>query len=41
MEYNKELVEKLITEMVDLVFECKIRSQKIEDLAKQLKIIKE
>jgi len=37
MEFDMKIVEKLLKEMVDLVFECKVRSQKIEDLMKQLK----
>jgi len=40
MEYDMKVVENLLKEMVDLVFECKIRSQKIEDLMKQLKLTK-
>jgi len=40
MKYDKQLIEKLVKELVDLWGECKIRSERIEELAKQLDIQK-
>jgi lysozyme family protein len=36
MKYNQKMLEKLAKELVELWSECKIRSERIEDLAKQL-----
>jgi hypothetical protein len=40
MKYDKQLIEKLVKELVDLWGECMIRSERIEELAKQLDIQK-
>jgi lysozyme family protein len=36
MKYNQELLKKLTKELVELWSDCKVKSEMIENLAKQL-----
>jgi len=40
MKCDKKMIQKLVKELVDLWGECKIRSERIEELAKELDIQK-
>jgi lysozyme family protein len=37
MKYYQEKIEKLVKDLLELWSECKIRSERIEDLVKQLR----